>query len=73
MNNSYCQTKHLYSNKPLYINENEVNELIRQKEDLKFLQDNTNSIYTIPKNVIVSRQELISIFKSLNNTLRGEG
>lgn len=73
MNNSYCQTKHLYTNNPLYINENEVNELIRQKEALKFLEEKTNSIYTIPKNVIVSRQELISIFKNLNNTLRGEG
>lgn len=73
MNNSYCQTNHLHTNKPLYINENEVNELIRQKEALKFLQENTNSIYTIPKEVIVSRQGLISVFKNLNNTLRGEG
>lgn len=73
MNNSYCQTNHLYTNKPLYINENEVNELIRQTEALKFLDENTNSIYTLPKDVIISRQELINIFKNLNNTLRGEG
>jgi len=73
MNNGYCQTRHLYHNKPLYINENEVNEIIRQTEALKFLTDNTNEIYTIPKQVIVSRKELINIFKNLNNNLRGEG
>lgn len=73
MNNSYCQTKHLYTNKPLFINENEVNELIRQKEAQKFIEENTNSIYTIPKNVIISRKELIGLFKNLNNSLRAEG
>lgn len=73
MNNSYCQTRHLSNGKPLFINENEVNELIRQKEALKFLQENTNEIYTIPKKVIVSRQELIKIFQNLNDVLRDEG
>jgi type I restriction enzyme M protein len=73
MNNGYCQTRHLHTNQPLYINENEVVELIRQKDALKFLNEDTNSIYTIPKEIILSRQELITIFKSLNNTLRGEG
>lgn len=73
MNNSYCQTKHLYKNEPLYINENEVNELIRQQEALKFINEQSNEIYTIPKKIIISRQELISIFRNLNNTLRGEG
>jgi len=73
MNNSYCQTRHLSSNRPLFINEQEVTELIRQKEALKFLQENTNEIYTIPKKVILSRQELIKIFQNLNDVLRDEG
>lgn len=73
MNNSYCKTKHLSSGKPLFINEHEVNELVRQKEALEFLREGKNEIYTIPKEVIVSRQELINIFRNLNTTLRGEG
>ncbi|MFT4967343.1 MAG: type I restriction enzyme M protein [Candidatus Deianiraeaceae bacterium] len=73
MNNSYCQTRHLATGKPLFINENEVNELIRQKEALKFFHEKTNEIYTIPKKVIVSRQELIKIFENLNDVLRDEG
>lgn len=73
MNNGYCQTRHLYTQKPLFINENEVNELIRQKEALKFLEEKSNEIYTIDKNVIVSRHELINVFNNLNNTLRAEG
>ena len=79
MNNSYCQTKFITNKenqsngKPLFINENEVNELIREIEALQFLRDNTNSIYTIDKEVIISRQELIRIFKNLNDVLRGEG
>lgn len=35
MNNSYCEAGQLYTNKPLYINENEVNELIRPPRDFK--------------------------------------
>ncbi|MDR0675767.1 MAG: N-6 DNA methylase [Elusimicrobiota bacterium] len=73
MNGAYCLTRHLYADKPLYINENEVNELIGVKEANKFIEDNTNSIYTIPKNVILSRQELINIFRDLNDSLRSEG
>ena len=73
MNSGYCQTKHLYTNKPLYINENEVNELIRETEALKFLQENSNEIYTLPKQVILSRQELISFFSRINDSLREEG
>lgn len=73
MNNSYCETRHLYSNKPLYIDEQEVNELVRQKDALEFINQNSNEIYITPKEVLVSRHELINIFKNLNNTLRGEG
>jgi type I restriction enzyme M protein len=73
MNNSYCQTKHLISGKPLFINESEVNELIRQKEAIKFLHENTNEIYTIPKEIIISRKQLIEIFQRMNESLRAEG
>ncbi|UQY79928.1 N-6 DNA methylase [Candidatus Hepatincola sp. Av] len=73
MNNSYCQTKHLYTNKPLFINDNEVNELIKQTEAVKFLHENSNSIYTVPQDIILSRQDLISNFKQINAKLRQLG
>lgn len=73
MNNKYCQTRHLYTEKPLFIDEKEVNELIRQREALEFIKHETNEIYITPKEVLISREELINIFKNFNNTLRGEG
>lgn len=73
MNNSYCQTRHLTEKKPLFINEQEVNELIRTKEAIKFITDNSNEIYTISKEILLSRQELITIFKNINDSLRSEG
>ena len=73
MNNGYCESRHLSNQKPLFINEQEVHELIKIKEALKFITEKSNEIYTVPKQVILSRQELISIFKNLNNSLRSEG
>lgn len=57
MNNSYCQTRHLYKNNPLFIDDKEVNELIRQKEALKFIESNLNEIDITPKQVRLSRQD----------------
>jgi type I restriction enzyme M protein len=73
MNGAYCQTRFVPNNKELILNGQEVRALIREKEALKFLEENTNEVYTIPKQVIVSRNELFKIFKDLNETLRREG
>lgn len=73
MNGAYCETRWLGNKKPLILNGEEVKEIIKEIEALEFLKKNSNEIYTLPKNVIVSRQELLSIFKDLNNTLRDEG
>lgn len=73
MNGAYCETRWLGNGKPLILNGDEVKEIIREVEALKFLQENTNDVYTLPKDVIVSRQELLNIFDGLNNTLRAEG
>ncbi|ABV75575.1 Type I restriction-modification system methyltransferase subunit [Rickettsia akari str. Hartford] len=48
-------------------------ELLREKELLVFLEANSNEVWNIQKAVKVSREELISIFKNLNNLLRSEG
>lgn len=73
MNGAYCETRFVPNDKELILNGEEVRELIRETEALKFLEENTNEVYTLPKQVIVSRNELIKIFKDLNDTLRSEG
>lgn len=73
MNGSYCETRFVPNGQSLIMDNEEVRELIREADALKFLQENTNRIFTVPEEVIVSREELIRIFKDLNNTLRAEG
>ena len=73
MNGSYCETRYIPNGKNLLLNGNEVRELIREAEALKFLEEQSNEVYTIPQEVVVSREDLIRIFKNLNDTLRGEG
>lgn len=73
MNGAYCESRFVANNKELILNGEEVKELLREKELLAFLEANSNEAWTIPKEVKVSRDELISIFKNLNNILRSEG
>lgn len=73
MNGSYCETRFVPNGKELILNGEEVRELLREKEALKFIEENTNEVYTIPKQIVVSRDGLISTFKNLNNVLRSEG
>lgn len=73
MNGSYCETRFVPNNKELILNGEEVRELIREKEVLEFLNANSNEAWTIPKEVKVSRDELISRFGDLNDVLRSEG
>ncbi|WP_233418929.1 type I restriction endonuclease [Rickettsia tamurae] len=71
MNGACCEAR--FVSKELILNGDEVRELLREKELLAFLEANNNEAWTIPKEVKVSREELISIFKNLNNLLRSEG
>jgi len=73
MNGAYCETRFVPNNKELILNGEEVRGLVREKEALEFLSVNSNEAWTIPQEVKVSRDELVKIFKELNNTLRGEG
>ncbi len=67
----YYKTRHIKFHKPLFLNGEEVNELIRELDALKFLS--TNEVDTISKEVRYSREELIKIFDEANNLLRNEG
>lgn len=77
MNNRSAMTRYVGEGvgygQELILNGKEVRELLREKECLKFLEEQSNDVYTIPKEVIKSRQELIGIFASLNDALRREG
>lgn len=71
-NGAYIETSHLFknSNKSLFINGDEVNRLITYSEAIKFIEEGENSIYTVPKEIIKSKEELIKIFKKVNDLLR---
>ncbi|MEG8230033.1 hypothetical protein O6R16_02970 [Candidatus Rickettsia tasmanensis] len=73
MNGAYCEARFVANNKELILNGDEVRELLHEKELLTFLEASSNEAWTIPKEIKVSREELISIFKNLNNLLRSEG
>ena len=73
MNGAYCETRWLGNEKPLMLNGEEVKEIIREREALEFLKKSSNEVYTLPQNVVISRKELLFIFKEMNNVLRGEG
>lgn len=67
----YYKTLHSKIHKPLYLDGEEVNELIRELEAIKFLEN--NEVDTISKEVKYDRQQLINIFEEANNFLREEG
>lgn len=69
----YYKSLHTETQKPLLLNGEEVDELIRELTAIQYLQNGTNQLDTIPKEIQVGRQELISIFDEANNTLRVEG
>jgi len=73
MNGAYCETRFVPNGKELILNRSEVRELIREVEVLEFIKQNTNEICTIPEKFLISREELIRVFKNLNDILRGEG
>lgn len=73
VNGTFCKTRFLENGKELYLNGNEVKELLRVTEALRFIQEKTNDVYTVPKEVIKSREELIKVFADMNEILRGEG
>jgi type I restriction enzyme M protein len=72
-NGSIYQTRFFPSNDPLIFNGQEVKGLLEEDKLLLFINSNTNNIDTTPKEVIKSKEDLIKIFKNLNDVLRSEG
>ena len=67
----FTKTIHARVQKPLILNGEELDELIREALAIKYI--GTNEVQTLGKRVIQSRSELISIFSTVNNLLREEG
>jgi len=67
----FTKTLHIKTGMPLYLNNEEIEEFIRETLALKYLQ--TNEYTTLDRKVINSRTELIGIFDKANAFLRDEG
>ncbi len=67
----FTKTMHVKFDRPLVLNGEEVDELIREALALRFLS--SNEVNTLNKRVIKSRSELISVFERVNDLLREEG
>ena len=67
----FTKTLLINFNKPLLLNHEEVDDLIKESLALQFLE--SNEVNTLDKRVIKSRGDLISIFNSVNVLLREEG
>ncbi|MBN9482783.1 MAG: hypothetical protein BGO70_07905 [Bacteroidetes bacterium 43-93] len=67
----FTKAIHAKVNKPLILNGEDIDELIRETLALQYLT--TNEVNTLDKRVIKSRGELISIFETVNDLLREEG
>lgn len=67
------KSRHLPKSEPLYFNGIEINELLSPDLLRKYHIENSNEIFTVSKEVIQSRRELISLFSELNNDFRAIG
>lgn len=67
----FTKTLHVKTSKPLTLNGEELDELIKECIALQYMD--TSDIFTKDKKVIESRKELINIFDQANDLLRGEG
>ncbi len=72
-NGSSLKSQHLKNREPLYLNGVEVNELLPLQLLKQFQTEETNEIFTVPREIIKSREELISLFSELNDDLRAAG
>lgn len=67
------KSRHLKKSEPLFFNGVELNELPSPELLRKYHIDETNEVFTVSREVIKSRDELISLFSELNNDFRAAG
>ncbi len=67
------KSRHLQESELLFFNGVEINELPSPNLLRKYHVENTNEIFTVSREVIKSRDELINLFAELNNDFRAVG
>lgn len=67
------KSRHLKKSEPLFFNGVELNELPSLDLLRKYHVDKTNEVFTVSKEVIKSRDELIGLFSELNDDFRAAG
>lgn len=72
-NGIYYETLYVPNKQGLILNGSDVRELLREIEALEFLKEKSNIAYTIPREIVISRKELINVFANLNDKMRSEG
>ncbi|MCL2048552.1 MAG: N-6 DNA methylase [Defluviitaleaceae bacterium] len=70
-NGTFTKTLHIRKQKPLFLNKEEVDRLLSPSMASQFVDD--NEYFTIDKKVIKSREELLTIFKDINEQFRDAG
>ncbi|MCF7794427.1 MAG: N-6 DNA methylase [Candidatus Cloacimonetes bacterium] len=71
-NDTFVMTKYTLNGRPLKIDGEELQDFIDQFTTLRFINEGSE-IYSTPKGLAHSREELLKIFKDTNNLLRKEG
>ena len=72
-NGTTLKSQYLNNSQPLYLNGIEVSEFLPLELLKRFQSEGTNEIFTVPREVIKSREQLIQVFSELNNDLRAAG
>ena len=72
-NGSSFKSQYLENSQPLFLNSVEVNAPLSLNLLERFHVTQSNEIFTVPKEVIKSRDELIQLFSELNGDLRAAG
>ena len=73
VNGAFCKTRFTGNGKQLILNGSQVKELPSVSDVSHFVTINDNEIYTIPQQIIESREELIKVFAEANDSLRVAG
>lgn len=71
-NDTFVIAKHIYQNRPLKIDGEELQDFVDQFTSLRFVQEGAE-ILSAPKGINFTRDDLLDIFKTTNKLLRKEG
>jgi type I restriction-modification system DNA methylase subunit len=71
-NDTFVTAKHVFQDRPLKIDGEELQDFIDQFIALRFIREGPE-LLSAPKGIKYTRDELLAIFKTTNNLLRDEG